>query len=153
MSDISQEKMRECLHLYMSNDRLRKKCVDKDLKCVNMHHSQHRLLMHLSRAKDIQNQKDIAKKFEISQAAIAVALRKLEANGYIKKEVKENDNRFNEIIITDKGNDIIKKSRQAFDEIDRYTFKDFTEEEIDTLTFLLRKMRKNLNEKESEQND
>ena len=118
-----------------------------------MHHSQHRLLMHLSHTKEIQNQTDIAKKFEVSQAAIAVALRKLESNGYIKKEVQQNDNRFNKILITEKGNELIKKSRETFDEMDKYIFKDFTEKEIDDLTFLLKKMRKNLNEKECEQND
>ena len=153
MADISQEKMKECLHLYMSNDRLRRKCVDRDLKFINMHHSQHRLLMHLSHTKEIQNQTDIAKKFEVSQAAIGVSLRKLESNGYIKKEVQQNDNRFNKILITEKGNELIKKSRETFDEMDKYIFKDFTEKEIDDLTFLLKKMRKNLNEKECEQND
>ena len=44
------------------------------------------ILMYLTRCTTTPSQKDIAKHFEISAAAVAVSLKKLEAGGYIKRK-------------------------------------------------------------------
>ena len=109
------------------------------------------ILMHLYRCKDSISQKDIAKHFEISAAAVAVSLKKLEAGGYIKRKCSENDNRFNEIEITEKGKAVVDFSHCVFEQIDEKTFEGISDDELQTLVELLDKVLSNLksmNEKE-----
>ena len=50
--------------------------------------------------------------------------------------------------ITDKGRKIIDDSRSFFIEIDKKTFENFTDEEVEQLMYLLNKMKKSLSEEE-----
>ncbi len=102
------------------------------------------ILMYLYRCKDKISQKDIAKHFEISPAAVAVSLKKLETGGYIKRKCSQNDNRYNEIQITEKGKEIVDYSHSLFEEIDAETFNGINDEEKQTLVSLLDKVMSNL---------
>lgn len=135
-----EDKYRECIHIFMKADRLRRKYIEKKIGLLGIHHSQHRVLMYLARCENAPNQKEIAHHFDISPAAVAVTLKKLENNGYINRTVARDDSRFNYINLTDKGKDIIVKSAAVFDEIDTKTFSDFTDGEIDEFTRLLNKI-------------
>ena len=148
MSDFSEEKARECINLFMITDRLRKKCVDRKINKMGIHHSQHMMLMYLAHHNQIANQKDIAKIFDISPAAVAVAIKKLENNGYIIRNASQTDSRFNEVRITEKGIDIVKRSGQIFKDLDKKTFENFTDSEVEQLVYLLNKMNKSLREEE-----
>ena len=121
------------------------------MSATGIHRSQHMILMYLYRCKDKKSQKDIAKHFEISAAAVAVSLKKLEAGGYIKRTCCDNDNRFNEIEITEKGKAIVDFSHCLFEQIDAETFSGMSDNEKQTLVLLLDKVLSNLkimNEKE-----
>ena len=110
-------------------------------------------LMYLNRCRDKISQKDIAEHFEISPAAVAVSLKKLEAGGYIVRKTSDNDSRYNEIEITKKGKEIVDFSHSIFEDIDNKTFKGMSEEEKQTLVLLLDKVTNNLksiNDKEKE---
>ena len=104
------------------------------------------ILMYLYRCKDKISQKDIAAHFEISAAAVAVSLKKLEAGGYIKRKCSENDNRFNEIEITEKGKEVVDFSHYLFQQIDDKTFEGINDEEKQTLVLLLDRVLDNLKE-------
>lgn len=109
------------------------------------------ILMYLYRCKDKTSQKDIAAHFEISAAAVAVSLKKLEAGGYIKRKCSENDNRFNEIEITERGKEIVDLSHCLFKQIDDNTYEGINDDEMQTLVLLLDRVLDNLkkmNEKE-----
>ena len=111
------------------------------------------MLMYLNRCRDKISQKDIAEHFEISPAAVAVSLKKLETGGYIARKTSDNDSRYNEIEITEKGKAIVDFSHSIFEDIDNKTFEGMSEEEKQTLVFLLDKVTSNLkdiNEKEKE---
>lgn len=149
MSNIAYGKMSDCINLFMKTDRLRKKCIDRKINKLGIHHSQHMMLMYLAHHKDIANQKDIAKIFDISPAAVAVTIKKLENNGYITRNSSQADNRFNEVRITKKGLDIVKKSKQTFDDLDKKSFERFSDNEIEQLFHLLNKMYNSLREEES----
>ena len=149
MSNIPDEKMSDCINLFMKTDRLRKKCIDRKINKLGIHHSQHMMLMYLAQHKDIANQKDIAKIFDISPAAVAVTIKKLESNDYITRNSSQADNRFNEVRITKKGLDIVKKSKQTFDDLDKKSFERFSDNEIEQLFYLLNKMYNSLREEES----
>lgn len=121
------------------------------MKATGIHRSQHMILMYLYRCKDKISQKDIAEHFEISAAAVTVSLQKLEAGGYIKRNCSENDNRFNEIEITEKGKEIVDFSHSLFEQIDAQTLAGINDDEKEALVSVLDRVLLNLkamNEKE-----
>ncbi len=96
---------------------------------LGIHHSQHRMLMFIAGQSSNPSQKDIAKHFDISAAAVAVAIKKLEDAGFITREALEADSRFNSIIITDKGREVANLSKQYFADADKAMFEGFSEDD------------------------
>lgn len=138
-------------HKFMCINRLHRAVVEDKMSATGIHKSQHMILMYLYRCKDKTSQKDIAAHFEISAAAVAVSLKKLEAGGYIKRKCSENDNRFNEIEITERGKEIVDFSHCLFQQIDDKTYEGINDDEMQTLVLLLDRVLGNLkkmNEKE-----
>lgn len=120
-----------------------KKIMQSYLDETGVYQAQHRLLMEISHNKNV-SQNDIARSMDVSPATIAVSLKKLERGGYISKEMDKEDNRFNKITITEKGNKVIEQSKKIFDSVDKKVFEGFTEEEKYTLHILLKKLDDNL---------
>ncbi len=105
------------------------------------------MLMHISKYDNIPSQKEIAEHFDISPAAVAVTLKKLEAEGYIERtRGADGDTRQNTISITEKGRREITDTREFFDYVDNTMFKDFSNEEFSTFISLLNKANNNLRE-------
>ncbi len=139
-------------HKFMCINRMHRAAVENRMRATGIHRSQHMILMYLYRCENKISQKDIAKHFEISAAAVAVSLKKLESGGYIKRSCSENDNRFNEIEITEKGKEIVDLSHCIFEEIDAETFEGISDSEKLVLVGLLDKVLgnlKNMQEKEA----
>ena len=107
-----------------------KSAIDQYVDETRLHKSQHRLLMSLAALGDPVSQKKLADYLNITPAAVAVTLKKLEKNGLVTKTISNEDNRFNNVTITDKGKKIVKESQKVFQNTDDVMFKDFTEEEI-----------------------
>lgn len=124
-------------------DRMHKSIIDASVNDIGLHRGQHFILMHIADEGALASQKEIAQRFNISQAAVTVALRKLEADGYISRSLGE-DNRFNRIRITEKGREMVDHSRALFRETDRYLFRGFTEEELLGYISCLEKIRANM---------
>ena len=121
-------------------DRFHRSIFEKMHTAFGIHRSQHRLLIYISRKDTCSSQKDIAQHFDISPAAVAVSLKKLEDGGYISRESFENDNRFNQITLTQKGKTIVEKSQDFFAKADYAMFKDFSEKDFGNLMECLEKM-------------
>ena len=81
---------------------------------------------------------------KVSTATIAIALKKLEKNGYINKITDEEDNRLNIIVITEKGRNVVEMSRQLFDDIDSTMFAGFSNEEKKNFINMLDRIEDNL---------
>jgi hypothetical protein len=90
------------------------------------------------------SQKELAKRMEISPAAVTVTLKKLEAQGFIERAQSEDDSRVNNITVTEKGRDIICQTGAIFDEVDEKTFAGFSEEELEEFLSYLRRVSSNL---------
>lgn len=116
---------------------------------TGLYHAQHRLLMEIFRNPNAF-QIDFAKIMDVSAATVAVALKKLEKGGYIKREIDEKDNRFNKISITEKGKRVVEQSKQIFDLTEKKVFEGFTEKEKNILFNLLQKLDNNLTKMEEE---
>ena len=98
------------IHKFISTDRLHRTLIEKQVAKGSLHRTQHRLLFHIFKSEEPLSQKELAAFFEVSPAAIAVSVKKLEKGGYIKREALKDDMRFNEITVTDKGKDILFKT-------------------------------------------
>ena len=146
MSDvIEKERARNACRMFMKTDRLHRKAFEGLVSRLGIHRSQHILLMHLSHQVGV-SQTDLASHLEISPAAVAVSLKKLEAGGYIEKKAAQRDSRYNEIKITDKGRAIVNTSDRFFGEIDAAMLKGIDAEMIDTFVKCLEIMQYNLKE-------
>ena len=119
-------------------------CIERRVADLDIHHSQHRLLLHLARFESIPSQKEIAETMGISPAAVAATLKRLEREGYIARSVPGEDNRRNEIRITEQGLRKVAESREIFESVDRATFAGFSEEEMNTLRGFLSRIDQNL---------
>ena len=121
--------------------------VNRYVEKNDLQKSQHRLLLvlsHLIEESSNVSQRDLAESLNVTPAAVAVTLKKLEKNGIVSKTTSETDNRYNELSITEKGRQIVKDSKKAFRSTDMQIFKDFTTEEMEQLMSFLGRMEANL---------
>ena len=139
-------KIQEAIHAFVSANIAHRKVIERWATDAGMHRSQHRMLIYLSKQESSPSQKELAERFEISPAAVAVTLKKLEADGYIErgKRTEIADSRYNEIRITEQGRHATLQSRKYFQHVDAEAFRDFSDEELEVFTSLLSRMQKNL---------
>lgn len=138
------DKARAVIKQFVSADRLHRQAVESTITAqTGLHRSQHMLLMRLSRG-CIPSQKQLAKDLNVSPAAIAVSLKKLESDGYITKDADTDDCRCNRIALTDKGHGVVAKTCALFECIDRTMVEGFDDAELDTLLCALEKIEQNL---------
>lgn len=125
--------------------RLHKRIVEREINQLGLHGSQHHLLMHLANHETV-NQKELASQLKVSPASVAVSLKKLESEGYITKEMDQEDNRFNKITITEKGKNMVEKSRQVVVKLDEAAFDGFSEMEVEQLSSMIERLYHSLEE-------
>lgn len=142
--DITKEFRKEVIKEFMSVNTGHRRLVEKSLQCTGVYRSQHQLLMYISRHQN-SSQREIAEGMDVSPATIAVSIKKLEKAGFIEKIMDVSDNRYNKIVITEKGNEIVQMSRQIFGKIDVEMLQGFTKEELDQLLSYMNRLKENLN--------
>lgn len=120
--------------------RAHKKACEAIASQFLIHHSQHICLMEIGRAKDGMSQTEISRVLEISPAAVAVTVKKLENEGYVKRNSEKDDCRYNNVKITEKGRKVIKKTCELFASIDEDTFSCLTDGELDCFISCLEKI-------------
>ena len=125
--------------LFRRTDRQLRRCMEKKVNHTGVYQSQHRLLMHLNHHPNC-SQVEIARELEISPAAVAVSLKKLESGGYITREITESDSRTHRVTITKKGRSVI----EMFWETEKAMFEGFSEEEMQSLQQFLERIYENL---------
>lgn len=136
------EKQREIINLFRQSDQAVKRCIDRKVKDTGVYRSQHRILMMLGAHPDF-TQTMLAEKLEVSPAAVAVSLKKLEKSGHISRACDELDNRMNRVVITEKGKKAIEISHRYFGEIEDFLLQDFSCEELEALSDYLKRIMKN----------
>ncbi|MBO5912578.1 MAG: MarR family transcriptional regulator [Clostridia bacterium] len=141
-------KIKKLAEISRQTDRLHRKLFEKHaVEAFGIHRSQHMMLMYISRNENA-SQRQIAEAFNVSAAAVAVTLKKLESVGFINRISSKDDSRRNHISISSKGMDVIERTKHIFGAIDRLMFKDFSDEEIEQLRALTQRMCDNLIEAE-----
>ena len=138
--------VQKAVFTFIATDKLHRRAIERWASDAGMHSSQHRMLIHLSCCEHTPSQKEIAEHFDISPAAVAGTLKKLEADGYIErgKCSCRQDSRFNEVKITERGREAILQSRKYFRHVDNEAMRGFSAEELDTFMGFLERMQENL---------
>lgn len=137
------EKHKRAMHMFLKCNRLHHAKAESRVSALGLHRSQHGMLLTVNFNSNI-SQKELAKRMEISPAAVTVTLKKLEAQGFIERFQLESDSRVNNITVTEKGKNIIQQTGVIFDEIDAKTFEGFSDEELDILLGYLSRISQNL---------
>ncbi len=106
---------------------------------LDLHRSQNLMLSIIANEKEAVSQIQIAKKLEISPAAASVMIKKLVSEGYCEKSFEEKDNRKNNIKITAKGLQTVKKTHEFFSQLDKKLFDGLEDKELEQLEVLLEK--------------
>lgn len=127
-----------------------RKAIERQIDGLGIHPSQHHVLMHLS-CQGPSTQQSIANAMGVSAATIAVSLKKLEKGEYIEKKVDPKDNRFNQIVLTELGEKVVKQSELIFQETDKTIFNGFSESEKEQLYSLVGRMLENMKKMEENQ--
>lgn len=133
---------KKVMDLFRQTDQMLKRALSKKVEDTGLYRSQHRLLMYLGRHPEC-SQTAIAEKMDISPAAVAVSMKKLEKAGYIRRQCDTEDNRINHVVITDKGKEEINNSFVCFQEVEDALLGGFTEEETRQLEDFLRRIIRN----------
>lgn len=139
---MERDKKRQILHLLRQVDHMMKCSFDRRVKVTGLYRSQHRMLMILGGHPDC-SQTFLAQELEISGAAVAVSLKKLEKAGYLKRQCDADDNRMNHVVITEKGKTAIEESRDFFMGMENAALDGFSEEEIQTMEEFLQRILQN----------
>ncbi len=138
------ERAKETVRMMIHTDRMHRKECERRFSSLNIHRSQHMMLMAVARMGDGVSQKALAEELNISPAAVAKALKKLELDKMIVRSSSADDARQNETVITDKGRALVEESRQIMRRLDTETAGGLSDEELDTLHHLLSKVHNSL---------
>ncbi len=131
------------------NERLRRvnrrqMCIiDRTVGELGISPSQHFVLMQLSRSGRVASQAKMAEMLHVSPARITLAMKGLEAEGYIER-ASGADTRRNEISLTPKGEEMVRESFVRFQRLNEQTFAGFDGEELSRLAGYLDRVLDNL---------
>lgn len=140
---------RRAIRIILRTERMYQTVLDSRMTALSIHRSQHSILQEIG-AEEYRNpgkalsQKDIAERFGISAAAVAMSLKKMEAEGYIMRSMSAADNRYNELSLTDKGRETLAKSASIAEELESVVYHGLTKEEVDAFLNVIYKMQENL---------
>ena len=132
--------VRTAIHDFMRTDRMHRAAIERKLADLGIHRTQHMMLLEIKRHGGIGTQRSIAERFDISPAAVAVTLRKLEEGGYIARRAGTQDNRCKEVRLTERGEEILKTTYESFTAVDLAMFADFSAEELTAFSGMLSRL-------------
>ena len=146
---MSESKLARAIEMMIRTDFMHRAMIDSRVKEIGIHRTQHRILMRLARCEKLPSQKELAEHLDLTPAAVCGALKKIEEEGYVERTLGQ-DNRYNELCITDKGRELVKLSRQVFSDADTSMFEGFSEEELDSYIASLEKLQANIRKQQEE---
>lgn len=132
--------------LMMQTDRCHRMIIEGQVHRLGVHRTQHMILMCLSHCDTPPAQSEIAEMFQVSHAAVAVSLRKMEQAGLIVRTAREGNARVKEIRLTEKGVCMVEKTKKLFEAVGNAALKGIPEEDLDVMHACMEKIKKNLEE-------
>ncbi|WP_206512273.1 MarR family winged helix-turn-helix transcriptional regulator [Thermosipho globiformans] len=129
--------------LFSDIERLKFQILKSEMDKYKIHPGQIPILFIVKKNPGI-SQKDLAKKVMLSTSTVAIMLRRMEKAGFVKRIQDECDRRFYHVYLTEKALKIVEKIFKRLKEFERQSFENFTNEEIEVLERLLKKILLNL---------
>ena len=123
-----------------------KRELDNKLKEFNITTSQFACLKLLSEEEKSLSQVEIASKLRSDKVTAGAVIDKLIAKGLVSRERNIKDKRAYVIEITDDGLSVVKNTVEAAASVNRKALKGLSDEEVDSIVFLLNKINKNFME-------
>ncbi len=121
------------------------KNLNKDLEDIDLTGMQAHVLIYLYKnRKNIINQRDIEREFELTNPTVNGILNRLENKDFIKRVVSLNDARNKEIMITDKSISLIVEMKKKAKNMENKMTSGITKEELDTFYQVIKKMFNNV---------
>lgn len=121
------------------------KNLNKDLESIELTSMQAHVLIYLYKnKKNIINQRDIEREFELTNPTVNGILNRLENKGFIKRVVSLNDARNKEIKITDKSISLIAEMKKKAKNMENKMTSGITKEELDIFYQVIKKMFNNV---------
>jgi DNA-binding MarR family transcriptional regulator len=117
-------------------------------KAIKVTGTQARIIGFIYRNSNTGNvyQKDIEAEFDIRRSTATNILQLLEKNGYITRVSVEEDARLKKIQLTEKGNGVYEEVKEVIQKVEGEFSSIYSEEELETLFYLLEKLRNTLEE-------
>ncbi len=100
----------------------------------------YRKMLGLLMDKDGVTQLELVKSCRLSAPSVSIALSKLEADGFVRREADKTDYRKVRVFITDKGREHENNIRALCRKNDSDMLKGLSEEEIETVNYILKKI-------------
>jgi DNA-binding MarR family transcriptional regulator len=107
--------------------------------------SQDLAIYHIAQNKKL-NQKDLANKLNVTPASVSVIVHQMESEGLLIRIPDEKDGRQFNLLLTEKGQNLVPKVRNSWAKIQEKITNGLHESEKATLLHLLQKVEKNLDE-------
>lgn len=143
MSGKEQDQKSRAAKKLRAAEHLMRRAIERSVAGTGVYRGQHQMLMNLYFLPDC-TQAALAERMEVSPAAVAVGLKKLEKAGYVQRISGEKDNRSRRLVLTPKGQRLVDESIAMFRRLDEYIFQDFSGEELKTLEGMLDRICTNL---------
>ena len=140
---MSESRLTDAINMMIKTDHMHKCMIDCRARSLGIHRTQHRILMHLAKYEKLPSQKELAYHLDVTPAAVTGALKKIEKEGYVEITLGH-DNRYNELRITEKGRDLVNKTKNLFAQADSALFVDFSDEELEMYISCLEKLQANI---------
>lgn len=119
--------------------------AEKSLSEYDLGFPEQLVLMHLT-AHGTSNQESIAASLDIDKGAITKTIAKLEAKGYVVRELNPNNRREKIVALTNNAQPAINALKQSFDSLQETIFKGLSAEEIAQMSSGLARTAANLSE-------
>ena len=124
-------------------DILRRICLQKAASESGLYFGQLPILQFISEHPGC-TQKEIADRTGVTSASIALSTKRMQKAGLLTKTIDAQDLRCNRLELTETGVEYMRKCVRKFEEVDRISFRGFSNEELETLTGLLDKILENM---------
>lgn len=113
--------------------------LNSKFRDLNINPTQFSFLVEIKYKKNI-NQHELSTSCSIDKSAVARALRKLEEQGLILRQIDENNRRQNMLSLTEKGHETLRQAKIILDEWENEVYKDITPEEKEITHDVLKKI-------------
>lgn len=118
--------------------------ADMAMRKCDLTWSQAHLLRHLTEAGGQMSQKQIEKKLEISHPTVVGLVQRLESKGFVESFTDEKDRRIKMVQLTERAYEHQQFMEEQFREKEKLMTREMSEDEVQELIRLLRKLHANL---------